>query len=217
MMLAFKIFLIAFFTHTSYQLNNGLGRTPQMGWSSWYAYQCQPNETLIQLTTDIIVVTGLAAVGYEYVNLDDCWQVSRIDDIIQADSRNFPSGMRALGDYIHSKNLKFGLSSDAGMKTCDNRPGSLHFEKQDANTYASWGVDYLYYENCFDDGTKPEARFPPMRDALNATGRPIFLAIREWGSDNPFVWEVNVANSWRTTQGRPDTWNSILYDIDIVR
>ncbi len=64
------------------------------------------------------------------------------------------------------------------MKTCDNRPGSLHYEKNDANAYASWGIDYLYYENCFDDGTKPEARFPPMRDALNATGRPIFLAIR---------------------------------------
>jgi hypothetical protein len=66
---------------------------------------------------------------------------------------------------------------DAGMKTCDNRPGSLHYETKDANTYASWGVDYLYYENCFDDGTKPEARFPPMRDALNATGRPIFYAM----------------------------------------
>ncbi len=142
--MAFRIFLIAFFIHTSYQLNNGLGRTPQMGtgtsviivqrliflitgWNSWYGYQCQPNETVIQLTTDIIVVTGLAAVGYEYglffywilydvfrfyiVNLDDCWQINRIDDNIQADPQHFPSGIRALADYIHSKNLKFGLSS----------------------------------------------------------------------------------------------------------
>ena len=68
--------------------------------------------------------------------------------------------------------------SDAGTKTCNNRPGSLHYEIHDAMTYASWGVDYLKYENCYDDGTKPEQRFPPMRDALNATGRPIFLAIR---------------------------------------
>jgi alpha-galactosidase len=100
------------------------------GWNSWYAYQCQPTETVIQLTTDIIVATGLAAVGYQYgldlvffirfciivflfciVNLDDCWQVRRIDDNIEADPQRFPSGMRALGDYIHSKNLKFGLSS----------------------------------------------------------------------------------------------------------
>ncbi|CAM6004434.1 unnamed protein product, partial [Sphagnum balticum] len=148
-------------------------------------------------------------------NVDDCWQVRRIDDTIQADPKRFPSGMRALGDYIHSKNLKFGLSSDAGTRTCDDRPGSLHYETKDANTYASWGVDYLYYENCFDDGTKPEVRFPVMRDALNATGRPIFLAIREWNSDNQFFWEVNVANSWRTTQGAPATWGRILYNIDI--
>ena len=128
------------------------------------------------------------------MNIDDCWQISRIDGNIQADFQHFPSGMKALGDYLHSKNLKFGLSSglihssenflferkrlDAGSKTCNNRPGSLHYEKNDAMTYASWGVDYLKYENCYDDGTKPEVRYPPMRDALNETGRPIFIAIR---------------------------------------
>ncbi len=125
--------------------------------------------------------------------MDDCWQVSRVDGDILPDPIYFRDGIKPLADYVHSKNLKFGLSSgkiikfliiisifnlDAGSKTCNNRPGSLHYEVRDANTYASWGVDYLKYENCFDDGTKPEVRFPPMRDALNATGRPIFYSIR---------------------------------------
>ena len=133
------------------------------------------------------------------VCLDDRWQVSRdANGTIQADPVAFPSGMKALVDYAHSHKLKFGLYSgelelqetdsyvlivfdvvlsDAGNRTCGKRPGSLGFEKKDAETYASWGVDYLKYDNCFTDGTKPEVRYPVMRDALNATGRPIFYSL----------------------------------------
>ena len=127
--------------------------------------------------------------------------------------------------------------SDAGTKTCDGRPGSLHYEAIDAKTYASWNVDYLKYDNCYDDGTKPEVRYPPMRDALNATGRPIFFSMcgmfinlpiflmyctshtisyLEWGVDSPALWAADVGNSWRTTKDIQDSWNSMLSNIDFV-
>ncbi len=134
------------------------------------------------------------------VNVDDCWQVSRdASGIIQADPKTFPSGIRALADYVHSRKLKFGIysgiicwlfvvysnslsifslsSSDAGYKTCEGRPGSLGYETKDANTYASWEVDYFKYDNCYTDDSSPQGRFSVMRDALNATGRRIFYAM----------------------------------------
>jgi alpha-galactosidase len=122
--------------------------------------------------------------------------------------------MKSLADYAHSKGLRFGLYSDAGYKTCAGRPGSLGYEKQDAQTYASWGVDYLKYDNCNDDGTSPEIRYPPMRDALNATGRQIFFSMCEWGVDNPATWASNVGNSWRTTGDISDNWASMTSRAD---
>ncbi|CAF3937230.1 unnamed protein product, partial [Rotaria sp. Silwood1] len=187
-----------------------------MGWNSWNHFHCNINEKLIQQTADAIVATGLAAVGYEYVNMDDCWQVSRdAHGVIQADPQAFPSGIPALVDYVQSKKLKFGLYSDAGFKTCAGRPGSLHYETIDAKTYASWGVDYLKYDNCNNDGTKPEVRYPVMRDALNASGRPIFYSMCEWGVDTPALWAADVGNSWRTTGDIGDNWKSMLDNIDI--
>ncbi|CAF1074246.1 unnamed protein product [Rotaria sordida] len=216
-MMIVKILLVfVFFIAHSYQLNNGLGKTPQMGWNSWNYFHCNISEKLIQQTADAIVATGLAAAGYEYVNMDDCWQVSRdAQDVIQADPQAFPSGIPTLADYVHSKKLKFGLYSDAGFKTCDGRPGSLHYETIDAKTYASWSVDYLKYDNCNNDGTIPEVRYPVMRDALNASGRPIFYSMCEWGVDTPALWAANVGNSWRTTSDIDDSWKSMLNNIDI--
>ncbi|CAF1464839.1 unnamed protein product [Didymodactylos carnosus] len=187
-----------------------------MGWNSWNHFGCTINEKLIMAMTDVIVSSGLAAAGYEYINLDDCWQLSRdADEIIQADPIAFPSGIAALADYVHSKKLKFGLYSDAGFKTCDGRPGSLGYETKDANTYASWQVDYLKYDNCNTDQTIPEKRYPVMRDALNATGRQIFYSMCEWGVDQPALWAAAVGNSWRTTGDISDNWNSMISNIDI--
>jgi len=117
--------------------------------------------------------------------------------------------MKKLADYVHSKGLKFGLYSDAGTKTCQRRPGSLGYEDVDAETYASWGVDYLKYDNCYDNGTKPEVRYPVMRDALNKTGHPIFFSVCEWGIDDPATWAPTVGNSWRTTEDIKDNWDSM--------
>jgi len=121
-------------------LDNGLGKTPPMGWNSWNYFHCNINETLIKQTADLMVSTGLAAKGYRYINLDDCWQIERnaaTKEIIE-DKTKFPSGMAALSEYVHSKGLLFGLYSDAGFKTCEGRPGSLGYETVDANTYAKW-------------------------------------------------------------------------------
>ena len=182
----------------SLALDNGVGLTPPMGWNSWNHFGCNITESLIRKTADALVTTGLAAKGYVYVNLDDCWQTSRDDQgRIVADPVAFPSGIKALADYIHSLGLKFGLYSDAGLLTCAGRPGSLGHEDIDAQTYADWGVDYLKYDNCHTDGTSPKVRYPPMRDALNKTGRPIFFSMCEWGYEDPATWAPAVGNSWR--------------------
>ena len=136
MQLVFLIMLLAM----GVALNNGLGLTPPMGWNSWNKYACNINEKLVKQTADLLVSLGLAAKGYVYVNIDDCWQLTRnttTNEIIE-DRTKFPSGMAALGEYIHSKGLLFGLYSDAGFKTCQGGPGSLFLEGIDAKTYADW-------------------------------------------------------------------------------
>jgi len=195
-----------------YCLNNGLGRTPAMGWNSWNKFGCSINEDLIKQTADALVLTGLKKAGYQYVNLDDCWQVSRdpnTDQII-ADPQAFPHGIKALADYVHALGLKFGLYSDAGEKTCQGRPGGLYHETVDANTYAAWGVDYLKYDNCYNDDLDPKFRYPRMRDALNASGRAIFFSLCEWGQENPWEWGADMGNSWRTTGDISDKWESVM-------
>jgi len=192
-------------------LDNGLGGTPQMGWNSWNHFACNIDEDIVKATALAIANGPLKKAGYNYVNLDDCWQLTRNSTgFIQEDPKKFPSGIKYLADYVHSLGLLFGLYSDAGTKTCGGRPGSLHFEKQDAASYASWNVDYLKYDNCYDDGTAPEVRYPVMRDALNATGRPIFFSMCEWGVNDPAVWARAVGNSWRTTGDISDKWSSMI-------
>ncbi|CAF3158558.1 unnamed protein product [Rotaria sp. Silwood2] len=215
-MITSTLVYLIFFIEVSYELNNGLGRTPQMGWNSWNHFKHNISEKIVQQTTDAMVATGLSAAGYQYVNLDDCWQLTRDSQgIIHPDPQAFPSGISALADYVHSRKLKFGLYSDAGFKTCAKRPGSLGYEKIDAKTYASWNVDYLKYDNCNTDGTIPEVRYPVMRDALNASGRPIFFSMCEWGVDTPALWAANVGNSWRTTGDIRDNWDYMMFNIDI--
>jgi len=206
------IFILLCLTPLICCLDNGLARTPAMGWNSWNKFGCGINETLVKEIADAMVSTGLAAAGYEYVNLDDCWQISRDKTTgeIQADPEAFPSGIKALADYVHGKNLKFGLYSDAGLYTCQKRPGGLYHEEQDAQTYANWGVDYLKYDNCYNSLLPPKFRYPRMRDALNKTGRPIYYSLCEWGQDDPWDWAADVGNSWRTTGDISDKWESFI-------
>jgi alpha-galactosidase len=192
-------------------LNNGLGAKPQMGFNTWNKFGCNINEQLARDTADAMIEAGLDKLGYVYLNLDDCWQVSRDNNSkIVEDPNTFPSGMKALADYVHSKGLLFGLYSDAGYATCAGRPGSLGYEEIDAKTYAEWEVDYLKYDNCNSDGTDPEHRYPVMTKALKNSGRDIFFSMCEWGVNNPAEWARSVGNSWRTTGDIYDSYGSML-------
>jgi alpha-galactosidase len=177
-----------------------LALTPPMGWNSWNKFACNVNETIIRETADAMVASGMKDAGYIYVNIDDCWHGKRDElGFIQPDPERFPSGMKALADYVHSKGLKFGIYSDAGWKTCGGRPGSRGYEYQDALTYAKWGVDYLKYDWCNTEGLKAEGAYLTMREALYAAGRPVVLSICEWGSDKPWDWGKKIGHLWRTT------------------
>ena len=183
----------------------GLAKTPQMGWNSWNNFACNVSEQLIRETADAIVSSGMKDAGYVYVNIDDCWHGERdAQGFIHENPERFPSGMKALADYLHSKGLKLGLYSDAGWKTCGGKPGSRGHEYQDALTYAGWGVDYLKYDWCETNGLKAEGAYLTMREALRAAGRPVLFSICEWGDNQPWDWAAPVGHSWRTTG---DIWD----------
>lgn len=182
------------------QNNDSIAPTPPMGWNSWNKFGCNVSEVLIREMADAIVASGMQDAGYEYVVIDDCWQVGRdsLGNIIP-DPERFPNGMKALADYIHSIGLKFGIYSCAGSKTCQGRPGGRGYQFQDARTYASWGVDYLKYDWCYNEDQKAEAAYKTMSDALKASGRPIVFSICEWGENKPWEWGEGIGNLWRTT------------------
>jgi alpha-galactosidase len=154
------------------------------------------------------VKSGMKDAGYQYVVIDDCWQVSRdaVGNIV-ADPQRFPAGIKALADYVHSLGLKFGIYSDAGSKTCAGRPGGLGHEYQDALQYAAWGVDYLKYDWCNTTTQDAKASYSNIRAALDAAARPIVLSICEWGKAKPWLWGAEVGgNLWRTTGDIQDRW-----------
>ena len=185
---------------------NGLAQTPPMGWNSWNKFACDVNEAIVRRTADAMVSSGMRDAGYQYVVIDDCWHGPRdANGFITADPQRFPSGMKAVGDYIHSKGLKFGIYSDAGRQTCGGRPGSQGHEYQDALTYARWGVDYLKYDFCNTGSRNAEEAYALMADALRSTGRDIVFSLCEWGTAKPWLWAKNIGNLWRTTG---DIWDS---------
>ncbi|AJQ95052.1 glycoside hydrolase family 27 protein [Gynuella sunshinyii] len=206
----------------AYALDNGVSRTPPMGWNTWNTFGCNINESLIRQMADSIVSSGMADAGYKYVVVDDCWFNPNRDSAgnLQSDPSRFPSGMKALGDYLHSKGLKFGIYQVPVDKTCaqyfssyPGATGSQGHEYQDAQQFAAWGVDYLKYDWCSPNGSIDDqvTAFAKMRDALASTGRPIVYSInpnsihektgpmRNWG---------DVANIWRTTEDITSSWDT---------
>jgi alpha-galactosidase len=178
----------------------GLALTPQLGWNSWNKFGCNVDERTIRETADAMVSSGMRKAGYQYVNIDDCWHGERdARGFITASKERFPSGMKALADYVHAKGLKLGIYSDAGWKTCGGKPGSRGHEYQDALTYAEWGIDYLKYDWCETNGLRAEGAYLTMREALRAAGRPVLFSLCEWGDNQPWTWAKDVGHSWRTT------------------
>jgi len=187
---------------------DGLALTPPMGWNTYNRFGCNIDEALIRGAADAMVASGMRDAGYKYVVIDDCWEgVRDADGRLQPDPKRFPSGMRALGDYIHSKGLLFGIYSDAGAKTCAGRPASQGHEYQDAAQFAAWGVDYLKYDWCTTYTRDGQEAYTTMSDAIRATGRPIILSICDWGTNKPWIWGKTVGDMWRTTGDIYDHWS----------
>ncbi|ONF63261.1 NPCBM/NEW2 domain-containing protein [Amycolatopsis keratiniphila] len=192
--------------------------TPPMGWNSWNKFGCDITEDLIRETADAMVSSGMKAAGYQYVNIDDCWaEKNRTPDgKYEAHRTRFPSGIKALADYVHGKGLKLGIYTSAGTETCARTmPGSLDHEEVDAQTFADWGVDYLKYDNCHNQGRPALERYTKMGEALKKTGRPIVYALCEWGENKPWEWGKDAgAQLWRTTGDISDRWSSMTDLLD---
>ncbi|MEP9381659.1 NPCBM/NEW2 domain-containing protein [Nocardioides cheoyonin] len=199
-------------------LDDGLARTPPMGFNDWNAFGCNVDAQLIEQTADLFVSSGLKDAGYEYVNIDDCWMTHERDPEtgrLVPDPGKFPDGIAAVADYVHARGLRLGIYESAGSTTCAGYPGSLGHETVDAQTFADWGVDYLKYDNCGSHGQYPDtqqgyiARYSAMRDALEATGRDIVYSLCEWGNLQPWTWGADVGHLWRTTGDIQDNWSSL--------
>ena len=193
--------------------STAVAATPPMGWNSWNNFGCSPSESLIKGVADAFVSSGMAAAGYEYVNIDDCWMSGRDGSgNLQADSGKFPSGIKSLADYVHGKGLKLGIYETPSSTTCAGKTGGSGHESQDAKTFASWGIDYLKYDHC---KTTDMQAFVRMGDALKATGRPIVYSINPvYGTGSciaPPKCAIDcpkIANLWRIEFDINASWGS---------
>ena len=193
---------------------DSLALTPPMGFMTWNKYKDDISEQLIRRIADRMVSAGYAEAGYKYIFIDDGWQGGRDKrNNIIPDPVKFPSGMKALADYVHSKGLLLGIYSDAARFTCAGYTGSYGFEKQDAKTFAEWGIDYLKYDYCHapSDSSVAHQRYRKMGDALQDSGRKIALGVCEWGQLNPERWARQAGGSlWRVSYDVRDMWKDIV-------
>ena len=204
------VFLLIAVQITVFAQYPDLAKTPPMGWNSWNAFALNINSKIVKAVADSMVSKGLAAAGYQYIVIDDGWQIDRDKDgKIIADSTRFPEGIKYLADYVHSKGLKFGIYTCCGTKTCGGRPGSYGYEAIDAKTYAEWGVDFIKEDWCYTDGLETRTQYKIMSDAIRATGRPMLLSLCEWGTTSPWEWGKGIGAMWRTTSDIQDCFDCI--------
>lgn len=212
LMISIGLVLLSAAMQSQVKLRKELSPLPPMGWMTWNLYGERIDEALIRKVADAMESTGMAAAGYRYLIIDDGWQGGRDKkNNIIADPVKFPSGIRALADYVHAKGLKLGIYSDAAPLTCAGYTASLNFEEQDARTFASWGIDYLKYDYCNapEDSNTAKQRYTTMANALTKSGRDIVFGICEWGGRKPWFWASNAGGSvWRTTGDIRDKWKA---------
>ncbi|MBL7728358.1 MAG: glycoside hydrolase family 27 protein [Dinghuibacter sp.] len=186
--------------------------TPPMGFMTWNFFAEQITEADIRSVADALVSNGLRDAGYNYIFIDDGWQGGRDNkNNMIPDPVKFPSGMKALCTYVHDKGLKMGIYSDAAPLTCGGYTASLHFEEQDAQTFADWGFDYLKYDYCGApaDWQTAAQRYSVMAEALKKTKRPMVFSVCEWGDREPWLWaKKSGGHLWRTTADIRDKWVS---------
>ncbi|KAL8282824.1 hypothetical protein RB600_006006 [Gaeumannomyces tritici] len=212
------------------RLENGLGRKPALGWNSWNVAQCNSATAKYALdTANLFVSLGLKDLGYEYVNIDDCWSTMNRNGsgYLVADPNKWPQGVKPVVDKIHSMGLKFGLYGCAGTKTCGGYPGSWGHETEDAKLLASWGVDLWKHDNCFTPcegnpwpqtcwgkkaGGHTQEWFGKMRDALMSVRnqKSIYFSMCQWGVDNVWTWGKDYGNAWRMSNDNWNDWASVV-------
>nr|WNH96170.1 His-tagged human alpha-galactosidase A-His [synthetic construct]WNH96181.1 His-tagged human alpha-galactosidase A-His [synthetic construct] len=213
-------------------LDNGLARTPTMGWLHWERFMCnldcqeEPDscisEKLFMEMAELMVSEGWKDAGYEYLCIDDCWMAPQRDSEgrLQADPQRFPHGIRQLANYVHSKGLKLGIYADVGNKTCAGFPGSFGYYDIDAQTFADWGVDLLKFDGCYCDSLENLADgYKHMSLALNRTGRSIVYScewpLYMWPFQKPNYTEIRqYCNHWRNFADIDDSWKSIKSILD---
>ncbi len=195
-----------------------LALTPPMGWNSWNFFQAGINEQIIRDIADAMVESGMRDAGYEYLVLDDGWMAKERDSNgkLVADPEKFPSGMKALGDYIHSKGLKYGIYADRGHSTCQRLPGSFEHEQADIDAFASWGVDYIKLDSCYAEinGRKSSDDFTVYRECIKNTGRPMILSMANY-TDPSWAWaDQAIGHLWRTSFDIGPNMGSVYYCAD---
>jgi alpha-galactosidase len=193
--------------------DNGLARTPPMGWNSWNQFANHIDDATVRGIADAMASNGMRDAGYVYVNIDDTWEGQRDARGNIQPNRKFPD-MKALADYVHSKGLKLGIYSSPGPDTCEGYEGSYGHEEQDAQTYAAWGIDYLKYDWCgaftlYKD-SEMQTVYQKMGDALLASGRDIVFSLCQYGLVDVWKWGPAVGgNLWRTAGDIRDSWESV--------
>jgi len=228
-----KIIAILFFAlnvNQCFGLDNGLALTPPMGWMTWERFRCNTDceaypddcisENLLKTQAQMMVSKGFLKAGYEYIIVDDCWLSHKRDSNgeLQPDPKRFPSGMKALGDYIHGLGLKFGIYEDYGNFTCGGYPGVLGHLQTDAKTLASWGADYIKLDGCYADLNDMEQGYPEFGKHLNETGRPIVYSCSwpaYWGDKIPnYPAIAKSCNLWRNYGDIQDSYDDVLDIVD---
>ena len=205
-------------------LNNGLALTPPMGWSTWNVFRCEYTETDLMEIADLLVSSGMLSAGYKYLNIDDCWEAADRDPtsgMLKYNQTKFPHGMLALADYVHSKGLLLGIYTSSGEKTCQRYPGSWQHEFEDASLFASWNIDFVKLDCCYQDNVKDRATaFTRWSAALSIQNRSILyscdsdeLILNENNLEFPFQWAPDYCNMARISWDIYDEWQSTLHNL----
>jgi alpha-galactosidase len=216
LMFLMAVVMFGFHTLQAHAVNNGLALTPPMGWNNYNHFGCNVGASVLEQQADAMVSSGLAAAGYQYINIDDCWSTkSRASNgAMVPDPNKYPNGITAVANYVHSKGLKLGLYTDAGTATCSGYPGMYGHEQQDANSFASWGIDYLKVDWCSSTGIDAQTEYTKIGNALRSSGRAITYSLCDWGQSSVWNWGPGVGNLWRTTGDISDNWTSMLSNFD---
>ncbi|MFZ9594733.1 MAG: glycoside hydrolase family 27 protein [Bdellovibrionia bacterium] len=199
-----------------------IAATPPMGWNTWNYFGCEINEQMVKETAEAMTQSGMQEAGYRYVILDDCWQAKRRNDqgLLVADPVRFPSGIRALADWLHAKDFKLGIYTSVGFQTCKGYPGSFGHEREDAQQFIDWGVDFVKDDFCVREGFawpwwNYYSHYKAMSDALKTSPHPIVFSLCNWGVGSSWKWASEISHMWRTTFDIRADWNSIMKIVDL--